>query len=76
MRNSKAKTLYKVHTPMMALKHLNDSHCRIVKISRDCVISVIGTPQEFNLVDIDCQGERLAVFSPSIGQRTSELREG
>jgi hypothetical protein len=58
---------------MTGLKHLSDGACSIVTISRDSVITVIGTPQEMNLVDIEYQGERLAVFSPSILERAAEL---
>ena len=36
----------------------------------------IGTPKEFDLVDIECEGETLAVFDRDIKERTEEVRVG
>jgi hypothetical protein len=74
MQTNQRKVYYRVHAPITALK-LSEGDYRIVTISRDSLITVIGTPKEFNLVDIECQGESMAVFSPSIEQRAAELRE-
>ena len=35
-----------------------------------------GTPKEFDFVDIECEGETLAVFDRDIKERTEEVRVG
>jgi hypothetical protein len=75
MQTNQRKIYYRVHTPITALKCLSDGDYRIVTISPDSVITVVGTPKEFNFVDIECQGESLAIFSPPLEQRAAELLE-
>jgi hypothetical protein len=37
------------------------------------ILCIIGTPREFDFVDIECKGETLAVFNRDIEERTEEL---
>jgi hypothetical protein len=46
---------------------------RFVTIPRGSVITVTGTPKEFDFVDIEWQGETLAVFDRDIKERSEEV---
>jgi hypothetical protein len=70
MQETPSKSDYRVHTALTASKHVSGSSCRFVTIPQGSVITVTGTPKEFDLVDIECQGEMLAVFNRDIQERT------
>jgi hypothetical protein len=73
MENIPCKASYRVHTAITALKHMNAGGSRFVTIPRGSVITVTGTPKEFDFVDIECRGETLAVFNRDIEERTEEV---
>jgi hypothetical protein len=73
MQETPSKLDYRVHTAITASKHVSGGGSRFVTIPRGSVITVTGTPKEFDLVDIECQGETLAVFDRDIKERAEEV---
>jgi hypothetical protein len=73
MQETPSKSDYRVHTPITASKYVSGGGCRFVTIPRGSVITVIGTPRDFDFVDIECKGETLAVFNRDIEERTEEV---
>ncbi len=54
----------------------HDGRSRFVAIPRGSVMLVLGMPQLRGLVDIEYDGQRLAVFSRDIEERAHKLRPG
>jgi uncharacterized lipoprotein YbaY len=63
---------YRVHADITALKYVS-GRLRFITIPRGSVITVSGTPKEFDLVDVEWQGETLAVFERDIRERAEEV---
>jgi hypothetical protein len=72
MQETPSSLSYRVHSAITAVKY-ESGRSRFVTIPRGTVITVIGTPREFDFVDIECKGETLAVFNRDIEERTEEV---
>ena len=72
MQETPSSLSYRVHTAITALKHVS-GRSRFVTIPRGSVITVTGTPKEFDFVDIECRGETLAIFNRDIEERTEKV---
>jgi hypothetical protein len=73
MEQESKATAYRVHAPLVALTNENDGRTRFVAIPRGTLILVFGKLGSIGLVDVECEGERLSVFSRDIEQRTYEI---
>lgn len=64
---------YRVHATLTALKYASNGHSRFVTIPRGSVIAIQGTRKQFSLVEIEWDGEALAVFNRDLEERAEEL---
>jgi hypothetical protein len=67
-----AKTHF-VHATLTALKYGGDGRSRFVSIPCGSVIMITGTRKEFDFVNVEWQGEPLAVFNRDIEEHTREV---
>ena len=72
MQETPSSLCYRVHSAMTGMKY-ESGRLRFVTIPRGSVITVSGTLKEFDFVDVECQGETLAVFDRDIKERSEEV---
>jgi hypothetical protein len=53
----------------------NDGSAQFVAIPRGATMLVFGNLQSFGLVDVECEGQRLAVFRRDIEERAEKVED-
>jgi uncharacterized protein YraI len=66
---------YRVNTAITAVKYSSDGRSRFVTIPRGVVIMVNGTPNGFNFLNVEFEGETLAIFPRDIEQHAEQVRD-
>jgi hypothetical protein len=73
MQGKSAGATYRVHTPLVALKYVSDSGSQFVTIPRGATIRVTGERKELGLVEIQYEGEALAIFRRDIEKHADQV---
>lgn len=73
MPKKPATTAYRVHTPLVASTYGDDGRVRFVAIPRGSVIVTTGEPGPLGLVDGECDGKPISVFSRDIHERAVKI---
>ena len=73
MQENANTTAYTVHTPLVAQTRDQDGRIRFVAIPRGSVLTVSGDSLDIGLLDVDCNGRKLSVFSRDIQERAHRL---
>jgi hypothetical protein len=73
MQEESKTTPYRVHTPLVAFTNENDGRTEFVAIPRGSIMVVLRKLGSTCLVDVECDGKRLSVFSRDIEQCTDKI---
>ncbi len=74
MRNNPTSA-YRVRTAITAIKYSSDGRSRFVTIPRGVVITVTGAPNGFDFLNVEFQGEMLAIFPRDIEEHAEQVRD-
>ena len=75
MPDEPTTSVYRVHTPLVAQSVQTDGRARFVAIPRGSIILVSGILGSGGLIDVQCDGARLAVFRRDIEERAEKLAD-
>jgi hypothetical protein len=66
---------YRVRSAITAVKYSSNGGARFVTIPRGVVITVTGTPEGFDFLNVEFQGETLAIFPRDIKQHAEQVQD-
>ena len=64
---------YRINSPFVGMLYDSSGRYRFETISRAAVIVVAGNMPDFGVVEIECNGRRLAVFRRDIDERAERV---
>jgi len=73
MQEQPETTAYRVRTPLVASARGKDGRARFIAIPRGAVIVAPGRLGPLGLVDVECDGITLSVFSRDIRERAVKI---
>jgi len=66
---------YRVRAPLVASTHRKDGRTRFVALPRGSLLLAPGKLGPLGLVDVECEGRKLSVFSRDIHERAVKIDE-
>jgi len=66
---------YRVRSPFIASTHGHDGRARFVAVPRGSLIVAPGELAPLGLVDVECDGKKLSVYSRDIHERAVKIDE-
>jgi hypothetical protein len=66
---------YRVRMPLVASTHRHDGPARFVALPRGSLIVAPGEFGPLGLVEVECEGRKLSVFSRDIRERAVKIEE-
>ena len=73
MQEQSVTTAYRVRAPLVASARGDDGRARFIAIPRGAVIVAPGQLGPLGLVDVECDGVKLSVFSRDIRERAVRI---
>lgn len=75
MQEKPNTTTYRVRAPLVASTDGQDGRARFVALPRGSLIVAPGELGPLGLVDVECEGKKLSVFSRDIHERAVKIEE-
>jgi hypothetical protein len=64
---------YRVRSPLLAMRHRDDRPAQFVTIPKGALIVLLGTPEPFEVVEIECDGQKFAIYNRDLEERAERV---